>query len=115
MEINVESDKKEENLRVTINYQNESQKKNLVEKTQESQSEDYPIAFNVYPGEIVEETDSSSVDTKITQTKLDFYSVKKDDFESEYVVINNDTVEKFELDPNFNYSEHVYTPRYTFN
>ena len=114
MEINIENGKKEENLQSTMNNQIESQKLNLVTEVQESAREDYPKEFNVYPGEIVE-TDETLIDTKITQTKLDFYSVKKDDFESEYIVINSDTVEKFELDPNFNYSEHVYTPRYNFS
>jgi hypothetical protein len=115
VEINIENGKKEENLQSTMNNQIESQKMNLVEEAKELAREEYPKEFNVYPGEIVEETDESSIDTKITQTKLDFYSVKKDDFESEYIVINSDTVEKFELDPNFNYSEHVYTPRYNFS
>jgi len=101
---------------LAIKNESKCQKANLVEKTLEAESEGCLNQFNVYPGEIlVEETDASSIETKTTETKLDFYSVIKDDLESEYILINNDIVEKFELDPNFNYSEHVYTPRYTFN
>jgi hypothetical protein len=110
VEIKEDIDKIQEDSQLTLNDHNKGQKTNL-----ETESEDSSKGFDVYPGEIVEEKYASSIDTKCNQTKLDIYSVKKDDFESEYVIINGDTVEKFELDPNFNYSEHIYTPRYNFN
>jgi hypothetical protein len=67
-----------------------------------------------FPGEILDEP-STNDSSKLHCTQLNISTKTKETNTNEISSSNDDNnlVEPFELDPDYDYSQHIFTPRYT--
>ena len=87
-----------------------------VEKEVLSDSESTELQSVKFPGEILDEP-SANDSSKLHFTQLNISTkIKETNINNNEISISNDDnnlVVPFELDPDYDYSQHIFTPRYT--
>jgi len=99
-----------------VEAEDEAEKDIEILTDSDQQSNETELKFLKFPGEIESESDLLSSISKFHCTQLNISTKAKEEEKDEtHNELNDDNnlVKPFELDPNYDYNQHIFSPRYT--